>query len=42
MDIMCNINPEHKKNVGYENGQKVLYMLVLRAIYGCIESALQW
>ena len=39
---MCQINTEHKKNVRYENGQKVLYMLVLRAIYGCIESALQW
>ena len=42
MDIMCQINPEHKKNVRYKNGHKVSYMLVLCAIYGCIESALQW
>ena len=42
MDIMCTINPEHKNNVRYKNGQNVLYMLVLRAIYGCIELALQW
>ena len=26
----------------YENGQKVLYMEILQAIYGCIESALRW
>ena len=42
VDIMCQINTEHKKNVRYEDGQKVLYILVLYAIYGCIESALQW
>ena len=39
---MCNINPEHKKNVTYENGKKVLYLEILMAIYGCIESALRW
>ena len=42
MDIMCNINLEHKNNVRYEKLQKVLYMLVFCAIYGCIELALQW
>ena len=42
VDIMCEINPEHKPNVRYENGVKVLYMKVIRAIYGCIESALAW
>ena len=26
----------------YKNGKKVLYLLVLRAIYGCIEYALLW
>ena len=26
----------------YENGKKVLYVKILRAIYGCIESALLW
>ena len=26
----------------YEKGRKVLYMEVLQAIYGCIESALRW
>ena len=42
VDIMCNVNPEHIKNVIDENGKKVLYMEVLQAIYGCIESALRW
>ena len=41
MDIMCQINTEHKKNVRYENVHKVLYMLVLNFMYGCIEMALQ-
>ena len=43
VDYMCNINPEHKKNVRIDkNGNKVLYMKVIRAIYCCTESALQW
>ena len=42
VDIMCQINHERKKIVRYENGQKVLYMLVLRDIYGCLELDLQW
>ena len=36
VDIMCKVNPEHEKNIIYENGQKVLYMEILQAIYGCI------
>ena len=42
VDIMCKVNPEHKKNVIYEKGKKVLYVRVLRAIYGAIQSALLW
>ena len=42
VDIMCDINPEYEQYVRFENGVKVLYLRVLRAIYGCIESALQW
>ena len=26
----------------YENGEKIFYLKVLQAIYGCIESALLW
>ena len=43
VDYMCEVNPEHIPNVRYDKrGKKVLYMRVVRAIYGCIESALQW
>ena len=42
VDIMCNINPEYKSHVRYEGKTKVLYLKVLRAIYGCLESALLW
>ena len=46
VDIMCEVNPEYKQHVIYEikNGKrvKVLYVYVLRALYGCLESALLW
>ena len=42
VDIMVKFNPEHAKNVVYERGKKVLYMEILQAIYGCIESLLSW
>ena len=42
VDIMCDVNPEYKKYIRYERGVKVLYLRVLRAIYGCLESALLW
>ena len=41
-DIMCRVNPEHSKNIVFEKGKKVLYVKVVRAIYGCIESAMLW
>lgn len=42
MDSMRKVNTEHAKNVIDENGQKVLYMKILQAIYGCIAYALRW
>ena len=39
---MCQINPDYDQHVRYENGEKVLYLLVLREIYGFIESELLW
>ncbi len=47
IDIMCDVNPEYKKDVVYETGRKnkpvkYLCVRVLRALYGCIESALLW
>ena len=42
MDIMCKVNPEHKKSMHAENGGKVLYLHLLKDLYGCMESALLW
>ena len=41
-DIICEFNPCFKHHVCYKNRQKVLYVLFLKVIYGCIESYLMW
>ena len=42
VDIMCEVNPEYENFVTYERGKKVLYVLILKAIHGMIESDLLW
>ena len=42
VDIMVDVNPEFKEDVRFENGKKVLYVQILKALYGMIESALLW
>jgi hypothetical protein len=42
VDIMCDVSPEYKKFVVYEHGKKVLYLKLLKALYGCVKSALLW
>ena len=42
VDILCKACPKYKPYVKSVNGKKILYIRVLRAIYGCIESALLW
>jgi hypothetical protein len=42
VDIMCNVYADYKKFACYENGKKVLYLELLKAFYGCIQSALLW
>ena len=37
VDIMCDTNKENRQYLRYEQGKKVLYLKVLREIYGCIE-----
>ena len=41
-DIMCQVNPEFTPFVRKENQKKVLYLQILKALYGMIESALLW
>ena len=40
--IFCEMNQEYKKFVIKENGQDVLYVRLLKALYGCVKSALLW
>ena len=42
VDIMCKVDPMYKKYVYYEKGKKVLYLRLLKALYGCMQSALLW
>jgi hypothetical protein len=42
VDIMCKANPEYEKFVTIENGKRVLYLRLLKALYGCVRSALLW
>jgi len=40
VNIMCQVNPKYKKFVVVEHGKKVLYLQLLKALYGCVQSAL--
>jgi hypothetical protein len=40
--IFCEMNPKHTPFVVYENGEQVLYVRLIKAIYGCVKSALFW
>ena len=42
VDIMCSVNSEYLPFVVIEKGEKVLYLRILQALYGCIGSALLW
>jgi hypothetical protein len=42
VDIMCDVNEGYRKYVCYENGKKALYLQLLKALYGCVKSALLW
>lgn len=42
VDIMCKVDPEYGKHVRYKKGAKVIYLRILRAIYGLLESTLLW
>ena len=42
VDIMCTVNAKYRVFVTIENGKKVLYLQLLKALYGCVRSALLW
>ena len=39
---MCEVNPKGLKNIVIKNGEKLLYLIILLDIYGCIEPELIW
>jgi hypothetical protein len=42
VDIMCKVCGDYKVFVTREHGKKVLYLRLLKALYGCVMSALLW
>ena len=42
VEILCKVNPKYIPFVSSKNGQKTLYLQLLRALYGYIHSALLW
>ena len=40
--LMCDVNPEFLAFVEMETGQRVLYLRLDKALYGCVRSALLW
>ena len=37
VDIMCEVNTEFIKDVQQEGNKRVLYLRLLKALYGCID-----
>ena len=42
VDLFCELDPSLKDFVTTEKGQKVLYVQLDKALYGCVQSALLW
>ena len=40
--FFCKMNEEYKQYVTFENGKKVIYVRLNKALYGCVRSALLW
>jgi hypothetical protein len=42
VDIMCSICENYREYMKVENGKKVLYLQLMKALYGCVKSTLLW
>ena len=42
VDVLCDVDNGYKEYVTLEKGKKVLYVQLLKALYGCLRSALLW
>ena len=42
-EIMCKVDPSYKKYRSYnKKGKPILYLQLVKALYGCLQSALRW
>ena len=42
VDIMCKANKKYEMFATVEHGKRVLYLQLMKALYGCVRSALLW
>ena len=42
VDITCIVNKKYEKFICWERGKKVMYLRLLKALYGCVKSSLFW
>ena len=42
VDILCSMKPIYTNYITMENDVKVIYVRLVKAIYGCVQSALLW
>ena len=42
VDVLCQVDVGYQEFVTYGNGKKILYLELLKALYGCVRSALLW
>ena len=42
VNILCKMNPKYEEYVILEGGVRTLYVRLVKAIYGCVKSALLW
>ena len=42
VDMMCDANPVYANFTTNDNGKKVLFLQLKKALYGCVKSALLW
>ena len=42
VETLCDISNEYEKYVTEENGKRVLYLRLKKALYGCMQSAILW
>jgi len=42
IDLLCKVSSKYEEFIVIENGERVLYLQLLKALYRCVQSALLW